>query len=111
MTLVIILNRDQMGPGEDGLGRKILTTFLRKAVAFGDKLEAIVLYNAGVKLAAKDSPVAAELAQFHENGVEVLPCTTCVEHFGLMGKLIVDKPCSMDEIITTLRRAEKVITL
>ena len=111
MSTVIVLNRDSMGHGDEALGKKILPTFLRKLVAFGDKLEAIVLYNSGVKLAAKDSPVAVELTQLHESGIEVLPCTTCVEHFGLVGKLIVEKPCSMDEIIATLRRAEKVITV
>ena len=111
MKTVLILNHDAMGHGDDVLGRKILPTFLRKAIAFGDDLEAIVLYNAGVKLSAKDSPVAVELTQLHDHGVEVMPCTTCVEHFGLIGKLIVEKPCSMDDIIATLRRAEKVITL
>jgi len=110
MPTVIILNRDQMGDGDADLGRKILTTCLRKIVAIQD-LDAIVLYNAGVKLAAKDSHVAVELRQLHDNGVEIMPCTTCVEHFGLVGNLIVDKSCSMDDILVTLRRAEKVITL
>lgn len=111
MSTIIVLNRDAMGHGDDALGRKILPTFLRKSVAFGDKLEAVVLYNTGVKLAAKDSPVAVELTQLLDRGVEIMPCTTCVEHFGLMGNLIVEKPCSMDDIIAVLRRAEKVITL
>ena len=111
MSTVIVIHQDAMGHGDEALGRKILPTFLRKSVAFGDDLEAVVLYNAGVKLAAKGSSVAVELSQLHDRGVEIMPCTTCVEHFGLMGNLIVEKPCSMDDIITVLRRAEKVITL
>jgi hypothetical protein len=110
MPTVVILNRDQLGDGDSDLGRKILTTCLRKIVAIQD-LEAIVLYNAGVKLAARNSPVAVELGQLNDNGVDVMPCTTCVEHYRLTGNLIVDKPCSMDDILSALRRAEKVITL
>ena len=111
MSTIIVLNRDSMGHGDDELGRRILPTFLRKSIAFGDDLEAIVLYNAGVRLAAKDSPVAVELSQLHEGGVEIMPCTTCVEHFGLVGRLVVPKPCSMDDIVSVLKLAEKVITL
>ncbi len=111
MKTAIILNRDQMGEGDRALGQKALTTCLRKLVTFGDKLEAILLYNSGVKLAAKDSFVAVELRQLHDNGVEILACTTCVEHFGLTGNLLVDKACSMDEIVSAMRKAEKVITL
>jgi len=111
VNTVIILNRDAMGQGDDALGRKILTTCLRKLVTFGDHLDAIVLYNGGVKLAAKDSPVAAEIRQLHDNGVEILACATCVEHFGLSDNLIVDRPSNMDEILSSMKAAEKVISL
>ena len=110
MATVIVLNREQMGDGDAALGRKILGTFLRKSGVIQD-LEAIVFYNAGVKLAAKDSPVATELRQLHDNGVELMPCTTCVEHYGLVGNLLVDKASSMDDVLATLRKAGKVITL
>jgi len=57
MSTVIILNNDQMGAGDRELGQKVLGNCLKKIGSFTD-LEAIALYNAGVKLAAKDSPVA-----------------------------------------------------
>ncbi|MCP4250273.1 MAG: hypothetical protein GY778_24785 [bacterium] len=110
MQTVIILRTDQLGEGDRDLGVKILATCLRKLPAF-DGLEAIVLYNAGVKLATTDSPVATELTLLHEHGVDVLPCSTCVEHYGLADRLIVPNPSTMDEILSTLRSAEKVITL
>ena len=111
MATVIVINNNQMGMGDAELGRKAMTNCLRKLITWGD-LEAIVLYNLGVTLAAKDSYVAAELKQLHEtHGVEILACTTCVEHYGLVGKLVVDKPSSMDEILATLKKAEKVVTL
>ena len=110
MATVIVLNKAQMGSGDDQLGRKILTTCLRKLSAFQD-LEAIVLYNAGVKLATKGSPVAQELLLLREQGVDILACGTCVDHFDLGHQLILDHPSSMDDILAAMRSADKVITL
>lgn len=110
MATVIVLNNNQLGQGDAELGQKILKNCLRKLGAFND-LEAIVLYNAGVQLAAKDSPVAAELLLLYENGVDLLPCGTCVEHYGLAGRLIVDRTSNMDDILALLRQAGKVMTL
>ena len=60
MGTVVVLRTDQMGEGDRLLGQKILRTCLQKLAAFHD-LEAIVLYNAGVRLATKGSVVATEL--------------------------------------------------
>ena len=110
MATVIVLNKAQMGSGDVELGRKILATCLRKLPAFPD-LEAIVCFNAGVKLAVKDSFVAQELGLLREQGVDLLVCGTCVAHFGIGDQLIVDRPSNMDEILATMRSADKVITL
>jgi intracellular sulfur oxidation DsrE/DsrF family protein len=110
MTTVVVINQAQMGGGDEELGRKILSTCLRKLTSFPD-LEAIVLYNGGVKLAVKDSFVAVELVQLHEHGVDILPCGTCVEHFALKDQMLFAGVSNMDEILATLARAGKVITL
>ena len=104
----MILGQDQMGQGDRALGQKILGTFLRKSIAL-EGLEAIAFYNSGVKLLAADSPVLTELALLAERGVDLLPCGTCVEHFGL--QLAIGRPSDMDAILRELARAEKVITL
>ena len=110
MNTVLVINRDQMGEGDRELGRKILGACLRKLPAF-DGLEAIVLYNSGVKLAVKDSELAGELNLLNDKGIDVLPCGTCLEHFGLADQLVVARPSNMDDILATLRSADKVITL
>ena len=110
MPIVILLNKAQMGHGDADLGRKILATFLRKSITITD-LDAIAFYNEGVKLAARDSPIAAELAMLHDRGVDLLPCATCVDHFGLREKLCVEKIGTMDDIVDALKKADKVITL
>jgi selenium metabolism protein YedF len=108
MKTVVVLNNDQMGQGDKGLGQKILATFLRKSPVLKE-LAAIVLYNHGVKLVTEGSPVLTELAQLHEAGVELRPCGTCLDYYQL--KPAVGHASNMDEIIRELDRADKVITL
>jgi hypothetical protein len=110
MKTVLVLADKQMGVGDEALGTHILTTALRKLPKF-EGLEAIVFYNAGVWLMTHASPVAAELRQLHEAGVELLACSTCIEHYGLQDQIWIDRWSNMDEILSTLQRADKVIRL
>jgi len=108
MRTIVVLGNDQMGQGDPALGRKILGNFLRKSVAMRD-LAAIVFFNHGVKLVAAESPVLADLRQLHDNGVEIMPCGTCLEYYKI--EPAVSRASNMDEIIRVLSAAEKTITL
>ncbi len=110
MKTVVVLNHEQMGHGDPALGQKILATFLRKGRALKG-LSAIVFYNSGVKLLVRGSPVLAELHQLHEAGVDLRPCGTCVDFYGLRQQIDLVPPSNMDEIIRELDGADKVVTL
>ncbi|MCK4873286.1 MAG: DsrE family protein [Phycisphaerales bacterium] len=108
MKTVIILNTDVMGHGDRVLGRKILSAFLARCRSMHE-VSAVVFYNSGVHLVSKDSPVLGILHELHEHGVDLLPCMTCLDHFGL--EPAVGQASDMDEIIRELDSAERVITL
>lgn len=108
MKTVVVLNNEMMGHGDADLGLKILGAFLRKSAAI-QSLATIILYNSGVKLITSGSPVLADLNNLLEAGVDVLPCGTCLDHFGL--EPAISRPSDMDEIIRELDSADKVITL
>ena len=110
MKTVLVLGHDGMGHGDADLGRKILANFLRKSGAIRG-LTAVVLFNAGVKLAADGSPVLAELSQLHDEGIDIKPCGTCVDFFQLRDRIKVGAVSNMDEIVAELNAAEKVVTL
>jgi selenium metabolism protein YedF len=110
MKTVLVLGHDGMGHGDAELGVRILGTFLRKSAAI-KKLRGIVLFNSGVKLATAGSPVLAELQQLHDSGVDILPCGTCLEHFGLRDQLAVGEVSNMDAIVAEMSRAEKLVAL
>tara|TARA_R110002096_G_scaffold47007_11_gene125650 strand:+ start:94 stop:420 length:327 start_codon:yes stop_codon:yes gene_type:complete len=108
MDTIIVCNKDQMGHGDRDLGEKVLGTFLRKSVALPN-FTAIVFFNEGVKLVAAASPVLVELRQLEQQGVDVVPCGTCLSHYGI--EPAVGAVSDMDRIVQELGRAAKVITL
>ena len=108
MRTVLVLGSDQLGSGDRALGQRLLGTFLRKSIAL-EGLDAIAFFNHGVRLLTASSPVLAELTLLEENGVDLLPCGTCVDALGL--ELAVGTVSDMDTILLELSKAEKVVTL
>ncbi len=108
MSTLILLNKDHVGHGDADLCARILKTFLQKANALGD-LEGLAFMTSGVKLVSADSSVLAELTLLDEHGVDLYPCGTCLDFYGI--EPAVGKVCSMDDIIAAMREADKVITL
>lgn len=110
MGTVISIGHDGMGHGDPDLGRRILGTFLKKSIQIQD-LTAITFYNAGVRLVGPKSPVLVELTQLHERGVEIKPCKTCLEFYGMLDSVSVGEVSTMDDIVADWSRAAKVISL
>lgn len=108
MKTVVVLDHDHMGHGDAELGARILKTFLQKVRALHE-LEALLFYNGGVRLVAEGSPVHAELALLEEQGVDLIPCGTCLQHYGVTPA--VGRVASMDEILAELDRADKIVPL
>jgi len=52
---VVVVNGETMGRGDDGLGAKLLGNFLRTVATVDPKPDAIVFYNAAVKLLGRGS--------------------------------------------------------
>ena len=97
-----------MGVGDALLGKRVLKTYLQKSVTLDGQV-AIAFYNSGVTLMAEDSPVLGELQMLHDRGVDLLPCGTCVDHYGCPP--VIGEVSTMDEIVQAMNRAGKVITL
>jgi intracellular sulfur oxidation DsrE/DsrF family protein len=95
-----------MGRGDDALGLTILGNFLKTLVANPLRPEKIVCWNAGVKLLTGDSPVVTTLHDLEGIGMEILACKTCVEHFGLQGRLQVGEISTMPIISDLLLRSD-----
>lgn len=110
-AVTIVVNNDGMGVAEAALSHKLVKTYLN-LLDLEDRLPgAICLYAAGVKLAVSGSPVLEELRSLAAKGVQVIVCTTCLNHFGLFDDLQAGRAGSMKDIVAMQWRAGKVITL
>ena len=108
---VVILNADSMGRGDDGLGARLVGSFLRTLASVDAKPDAIVFYNAAVKLLGPDSALLEPLRQLEDAGVDLLACLTCVEFYALTGNIAVGHVNNMREIVQRTMAAGKVVTI
>lgn len=108
---VIIINGNGMGQAETALTHKLMTGFLGVLETGGHRPGAILFYAEGVKLTVEGSPVLEELAALADDGVELLVCTTCLNHYGIYDDLAVGTAGGMKEIVDRQVAAGKVITL
>jgi intracellular sulfur oxidation DsrE/DsrF family protein len=85
--------------------------FLRKLWSYAQKPETIVFYNSGVMLLAQGSPCMDALDGLFQAGVDLVACGTCVAHYQLRERLAFGRVSDMQEIVSLLMQAEKVITV
>jgi selenium metabolism protein YedF len=111
METVVVVNGDSMGSGDEALGRKLLGNFLRTMGELDRKPDAIVFYNAGVNLLADGTALLPELKALEDAGVDLLGCGTCLDHFGLVERVVVGEVSNMRAIATRLLGATSVITI
>jgi selenium metabolism protein YedF len=109
--IVVILNSEQMGRGDDALGAKLVGSFLRTLVGLDPKPDALVFYNAAVKLLGPGSTSLEALRQLDDAGVDLLACVTCLEFFELTSKIEIGHVSNMREIVQRTLAATKVITV
>jgi selenium metabolism protein YedF len=96
---VVVVSAETMGRGDDALGARLVGSFLRTLVNADPAPDAIVFYNAAVKLLGQGSPHLDALRALEDAGVDLLACVTCLEHFALTGSLAVGTVSNMREIV------------
>lgn len=108
---VIIINSDTLGRGDEGVGKTLLGTFLRKILASLEKPDILLFYNSGVRLLTRESHFLDVLDALEKSGVELLACGTCVYKVCGQHSLAVGRISNMDEMADIIIGAKKVITL
>lgn len=109
--IMVVITTDRMGYGDDTLGQKLMINFIRTAGEFGVDLWQLVFVNNGVKLAIDTSEVVDTLQQYEAQGVMILVCGTCLEHYGLTARKRVGETTNMLDIVTAMHLADKVIVV
>ena len=109
--ILVIISSQQIGKGDDELGRKLMVSFVKTLKEMGPDLWRLVLLNHGVKFSAKDSQILEELKELEALGVVILVCGACLTHLGLMDDKVIGETTNMLDIVTSIQLADKVINL
>jgi len=109
--IMIFCATDRLGFGDDDLGKKLMVNYLRTLKEMGPDLWMLVFVNNGVKLTIDGSEVVADLKDYEDNGLKILVCGTCLDHFKLLERKQVGQTTNMLDIVTAMQLAEKVITI
>ncbi len=105
---VFLIQSEGLGRGDEQLGSMLMANLLRLLGENDDKPGSMIFWNAGVRLLCEGSPVLNRLKLLEEQGVELLGCATCLEHFELTDKLTVGKPTNMMKSIQSMLSSDTV---
>jgi len=109
--IMVMVAADRIGHGDNGLGSKLMINFLKTLQEMGDELWRLVFLNNGVKLTIEDSEVLPDLKELEANGIQILVCGSCLDHFDLLDKKQVGETTNMLDIVTAMQVADKVINI
>ncbi|MEJ2656798.1 MAG: sulfurtransferase-like selenium metabolism protein YedF [Desulfobacterales bacterium] len=109
--IMVMCATDRIGFGDDELGLKLMVNFLRTLKEMGSELWRLVFINNGVKLTIDGSEVLDDLKDFENNGLKILVCGTCLDHFNLLERKQVGETTNMLDIVTAMQVADKVINI
>ena len=107
---LVLIASDRVGRGDEELGQKLMENFIRTLPEM-EGLWRIILINAGVRLAVRDSGLLEALRELEASGVSILVCGTCLSHFQLLEDKAIGETTNMLDVVTSLQLAGKVITI
>lgn len=110
-SILLQVIHDGMGAGDPDLQHTLLRKYLFLLQENGALPGAICFYTSGVKMVVEGSPVLDVLQALESQGVRLIVCKTCLDHYGLIEKIRVGIVGGMPDIIAAQLLAGKVITL
>jgi selenium metabolism protein YedF len=107
---VVCLKGTLMGNGDPDLGKLLMETFVENLKLQKHLPTHVVIYNEGVKLAMKESPVCSSLCELEELGCRIMLCGTCIDHYGIQYDIGVGMISNMISITETLVQTGHVVS-
>lgn len=108
-NLVVAVDSAVMGRGSDELGKVLMKGFLFAVGQLPELPKTMLFYNSGARLTCRESESLEDLKSLEAQGVEILTCGTCLNHYGLTEELSVGGVTNMYSIVEKLAGAGKVI--
>ena len=106
---VVVVSADHMGEGDEALGKVLLKGFLFALTQQETLPKTILFYNSGAFVTCDGSASLEDLKKLEEQGVEILTCGTCLNHYGLTEKLQVGSVTNMYVIVEKQMLSTRII--
>lgn len=106
---VVVISSDQMGSGNEELGRVLMKSFLYALTQQDELPRTILFYNTGAKLTCEGSASLEDIRNLEAQGVEILTCGTCLDFQHLKEKLAAGRITNMYEIAEKQLQAGHVV--
>jgi len=107
--LVVAVDSAVMGHGSDELGKVLMKGFLFAVTQLPELPKTLLFYNGGAHLTCRGSDSLEDLKGLEAQGVEILTCGTCLNHYGLTEELAVGGVTNMYSIVEKLAGAGRVV--
>lgn len=108
---VLMIASDRLGAGDEALGEALIAAFINTLPEARTKPSRMLFINRGVMLTTEGSRVLDTLQQLEKDGVQILSCGTCLNHYQLKDKLKVGQVTNMYDTVDSLLSAEKVVRI
>ncbi len=106
---VVVISSAVMGEGDPELGKILIKGFIYALTQLNTLPKTMLFYNGGAHLTCEDSASLEDLKSLEAQGVQILTCGTCLNHYGLTEKLQVGEVTNMYVIAETMAGASKII--
>lgn len=106
---VVAISSATMGEGDPELGKILIKGFIYALTQLDTLPKTILFYNGGAYLTCEESASLEDLKSLEAQGVQILTCGTCLNHYGLTDKLQVGEVTNMYVIAETMAGASKII--
>ena len=106
---IVVISSEIMGNGDDALGKMLIKGFIFAVTQLETLPKAVIFYNSGVRLALKDSESIKDLQYLHAQGVAILSCGMCLNHFDALADLAVGEVTDMYSIVNLMQQADCII--
>jgi len=106
---IVIISSEFMGTGDDVLGKILMKGFIFAITQLETLPKAVIFYNSGVRLVLKNSESISDLQYLHQQGVEILACGMCLNHFNMLADLAVGEVTDMYSIVNLMQQSACII--
>ena len=107
---VVVIRSNVMGEGDPELGKVLLKGFIYAISQQKDLPKTMLFYNGGAFITCEGSQSLEDLKALEEQGVKILTCGTCLNHYGLTDRLAVGEVTNMYEIAEKMTQASLIVS-